>query len=81
MKKRNCRKTLEEREQHAEATRLRKMTDERLVEEFRNAGGSPRKECSAADFLKYLDSMSGTGNGIGPATVAKLEEVFKRSGL
>lgn len=79
MKKRNCRKTPEERDQHAEATSLRKMTDAQLVEAFRGVGG--KHECSASDFLEYLDSVSNTGNGIGKLTVMRLKKIYRGSNL
>ena len=45
-KKRNCRLTPEEADIHAQAVRLRKMTDAQLVEEVRNAT-APRSSLPA----------------------------------
>lgn len=98
MKKRNCRLTPEEREQHEQAVKLRRMTDEQIcisLGEIRSTGyqaGHQQGKCDQAilemenrnrgvkNFLFRLDCLSGTGNGIGPGTVAKLKEFAKKEG-
>lgn len=98
MKKRNCRLTPAERDQHEQAVRIRKMTDEQIcqrLKEARAAGyktGYQQGKCDQSiaemedrhrgvkDFLFRLSCLSGTGNGIGPGTVAKLKEFAKKEG-
>lgn len=44
MKKRNCRKSEEERRIHEQAVKLRKMTDEQLVATFELRAGKPQEQ-------------------------------------
>ena len=66
MKKRNCRKTPEEIQQHKAAVEIRKMTDAQICD-FLN-------EQSIESFLTGLKSE----RGIGQATIAKIEMFFCR---
>lgn len=92
MKKRNCRKTQDERKQHDVAIRIRKMTD---VQIFELVGQIKKAEASAGptqitpldsamtvgQFIDHLDALSGTGNGIGKSTIYKLRKVAEKEGL
>nr|WP_325297119.1 hypothetical protein [uncultured Dysosmobacter sp.] len=84
MKKKNCRRTDEERTTHDRATRLRKMTDAQLCDFIdstygrgmeegaklaeKQRAGTPGEE-GARRFLAYLESRTGSGNRIGKGTV------------
>ena len=92
MKKRNCRKTQDERKQHDVAIRIRKMTDAQIfelvgqVEDAKTASSPEQPQPSdpaetIADFINRLDALSGTGNGIGKSTVYKLRKVAEKEGL
>lgn len=93
MKKRNCRKTDLEREQHDRAIRIRKMTDSQLCEymdALQNAAAGtehPEEEHRKAeaeilaDCLQLLDDRCGSGNGIGRSTVIKLRRFFTQEGM
>lgn len=64
-------------DRHDMAVKIRKMTDEQLVKFIndtqRDAEYSGKMQ-GVEEFLSQLFCMSGTGNGIGAATVAKLRE-------
>jgi hypothetical protein len=77
MQKRNCRRLPAEKDQHVLATKIRKMTDSQLCDFIDEIQNSTR---SVDDFLSCLNNMSGTGNGIGRATVAKLKEFALKEG-
>ena len=70
MKKRNCRKTKDERRQHDVAIRIRKMTDAQIFElvgqvENANPGAGTAPLAPAVtvgQFIDHLDALSGTGN-------------------
>lgn len=79
--------TPEQRAKRKEANKIRKMSDNELLE-LRKAAADcnikserikfPAKEqLSAAEFLTYLENISGTGNGIGGKTVQKLKEIYQ----
>ena len=74
MKKQSCRRTELEREQHARAVRIRKMTDAQLCEYM---DGIKKRESSGEveRFLKGLNLP-----GIGKVTVKKLEMEARRLG-
>lgn len=96
MKKRNCRKNNEEKALHEKAVKLRKMTDDQLCqyidglkdeayEDGFNAGKNQEKPVveksnGIEEFLQRLDTMSGTGNGIGKSTVYKLRKFAEKEG-
>lgn len=113
MKKQSCRMTAQERENHKEAGRYRRMTDQQLVDTIRNLQRRAEKaeaernamvalaadaqheakmakeECKNSsatvkldekavveNFLLHLQSMAGTGNGIGNGTIFKLRRIL-----
>ena len=77
-KKRNCRRTPDELRQHEIAVKVRKMTDQQLCEFIDGLSAS----CpSVEDFLRRLDELSGTGNGIGRVTVNKLRRIAIKEGF
>ncbi len=91
MKKRNCRKTEAEKTMHEKAVKIRKMTDEQLCnfidnlfdaaeESKKKESKAPSKSNKVAEFIRHLDSMSGTGNGIGKSTVYKLQKFAEKEG-
>jgi hypothetical protein len=94
MKKRSCRMTQQEREQHNTAVSIRKMTDEQLcayiediMREGIKLGKSKAAEQSFArrsdiirEFIQRLSVKSSTGNGIGPATVQKIKAFAEKEG-
>ena len=77
-KKRACRRTPKEIQDHETAVKVRKMTDEQLCE-FIN--GLSVSLPSVEDFLRRLDELSGTGNGIGRVTVNKLRRIAAQEGF
>lgn len=83
MKKRNCRMTAAEREQHERATKIRKMTDQQLCEYIDGLTDNAEQIHPASirrqaveDFISSIHP----GNGIGQATIAKLREFAKANG-
>ncbi len=77
-KKRNCRRTPDELRQHEIAVKVRKMTDQQLCEFI---DGLSASRPSVEDFLRRLDELSGTGNGIGRVTVNKLRRIAIKEGF
>lgn len=68
-----------ERAQHDKAIRIRKMTDPQLCDYLDKL----RSEASGNDvrgFIERLDSLAGTGNGIGKSTVHKLRKFAEQEG-
>lgn len=91
-KKRNCRKSDLEKEQHDCAIRIRKMTDSQLCEYMDSLRASQvcPHDCTGAPgaaaqtisrFLDTLDEKCGSGNGIGKSTVYKLRKFAEKEGL
>lgn len=85
MKKRNCRKTYTEREQHERAIRLRKMTDAQLCEyldglEAGRRPTGPSKEEIIREFLAALAVRTDDGIRISDATIRKIREIARRRG-
>lgn len=87
-KKRKCRYTAEEAEIHAEAVRLRKMTDEQLVTAFR-AATKAAEASSSADPTNSTNGVktlieglaNGECKGIKGATAYKIAEYAAEKGL
>ena len=77
-KNRNCRRTPDELRQHEIAVKVRKMTDQQLCEFI---DGLSASRPSVEDFLRRLDELSGTGNGIGRVTVNKLRRIAIKEGF
>lgn len=79
--------TPEQRAIRKEANKIRKMSDNELLELRKAAADritksemtkSPTaKQLSAFEFLTYLENIRGTGNGIGDKTVQKLKEIYQ----
>ncbi len=94
MKKRNCRKSEEEKAMHERAVKIRKMTDYQLCiyidalkdnayeDGFRDGKNQVKPAFGNAieEFIQRLDVMSGTGNGIGKSTVYKLRKFAEKEG-
>ena len=87
MKKRNCRRTIDEAKIHEKAVKLRKMTDEQLVhyveDRVEKARSEGRNEAQKGNCLKeFLEkvSVSGTIPGIGGATAYKLKRYAEEGG-
>lgn len=80
MKKRNCRKTDIEREQHDRAIRVRKMTDAQLCTYLDELEGRNRPTVISQDELEkvingFIDSLatrSDTGLRVSDATIRKI---------
>lgn len=81
-KTRNCRYTEEERAVHAEAVRLRKMTDKQLVELLRGAK-RPAPPAGGKDKLDVLLTALANGEckGIKGATAYKIQMFAQEKGL
>lgn len=89
MKKRNCRKTDTEREQHDRAIRIRKMTDAQLCEYLDSlaqpapapqpAGPAPAEIIS--NFLDALSIRTEDGLRVSYATIRKLREIAQAKGF
>lgn len=90
-KKRRYRYTPEEKAIHAEAVRLRKMTDRQLVEEFHRAAESKISQKSVDEarptdntiaVQRLLNALSeGKCKGIKGATVYKISQFATEMGL
>lgn len=84
MKKRNCRRTAEEKTQHDIAIGVRKMTDAQICELVAKTQEPPPAAPSSVtvpEFIDRLDKATGTGNGIGKSTVYKLRKFAEAEGL
>lgn len=84
MKKRNCRMTPEEREQHERATKIRKMTDQQLCEYIgglKDTGEQIRPASIRRQAVEDFISRIRPGNGIGQATIAKLRKYAQEEGF
>lgn len=86
MKKRSCRKTDIEREQHDRATRLRKMTDAQLCEYLdgltaNQRPAAPSKEEIVNSLLDTLSIRTEDGLRISDATVRKIRKIAARRGF
>ncbi len=82
MKKRSCRRTADENRIHAEAVKLRKMSDEQLVqyiEDIRGGTSQPETGNTVTDFLNLISNTKVPGIGI--VTVNKLWKVAEEHGI
>ncbi len=75
MKKRNCRFTPEEKEIHAAAVRIRKKTDQELVE-YVDQGRKKAYSNGVEVFLRDVDGV----RGIGVVTRKKLHDLAEERG-
>ena len=71
-KKRNCRRTPKEIQDHETAVKVRKMTDEQLCEFIAGLSASLP---SVEDFFVRLDKQAGSGSGISTGTIYKLRRI------
>lgn len=77
-KKRACRRTPKEIQDHETAVKVRKMTDEQLCEFIDGLSASrPRVE----DFFRCLDEQAGSGSGISTGTIHKLRKIAVKEGF
>lgn len=87
MKKRSCRRTIDEVQIHEKAVKMRKMTDEQLVhyvedrvEKARSEGrNEAKRKKTLEDFLNKI-SEPGVVPGIGAVTIKKLMQFAKEGG-
>ncbi len=77
-KKRNCRRTPKEIQDHETAVKVRKMTDEQLCEFLREISGT---RPSVEDFFRSLDKQAGSGSGISTGTIHKLRKIAMKEGF
>ena len=77
-KKRACRRTPKEIQDHETAVKVRKMTDEQLCE-FIN--GLSVSLPSVEDFFRCLDEQAGSGSGISTGTIHKLRKIAVKEGF
>ena len=86
-KKRSCRRTADEDKVHEKAVKIRKMTDEQLmqyvndrVEKARSEGVNQGRKSAAGmtvnEFLKEISKIK----GVGDATICKIMEHFRKVG-
>jgi len=83
MGRRNCRKNDQEKTMHERAVRIRKMTDEQLCRYLDSLSAGHQTagiKNRVSEFIQHLDTMSGTGNGIGKSTVYKLQKFAEKEG-
>lgn len=87
-KKRSCRRTVNEDKVHEKAVKIRKMTDEQLVqyvndrvEKARSEGFNQGKKSvtgiTVNEFLKEISKIK----GVGYATICKIMEHFGEKGI
>ena len=87
-KKRSCRRTVHEDKVHEKAVKIRKMTDEQLVqyandrvEKARSEGFNQGKKSvtgiTVNEFLKEISKIK----GVGDATIRKIMEHFREKGI
>ena len=89
MKKHNCRLTPEERDQHEQAVRIRKMTDQQLCEYIDGLrektvipAGIPEMEKVRQQAVEdFLSDVGTCCKGIRQATIAKLRGFAKGDGF
>ena len=77
-KKRNCRRTPKEIQDHETAVKVRKMTDEQLCEFLREIS---RPKLTVEDFFARLDNQAGSGSGISTGTIYKLRRIAIKEGF
>ena len=91
MSKRSCDRTEEERKIHEKAVKIRKMTDEQIVEYVKNQMEKARKEGAECEKAKAIVNKNGAKEflallqmnkipGIGAVTINKLIKVAEEYG-
>lgn len=95
MKKRNCQRTQEEIQKHETAVKIRKMTDEQLVQYIANMKDEAYElglkthgeidetvdKCFKQQNVSDFISSLHPGNGIGPSTILKLRQHAEKNGF
>ena len=83
MKKKSCRMTELERQQHDRAVKVRKMTDEKLCEYLDKLAYREPEEAGpgVAEFIQLMEEKAGSGNGIGKVTVGKVKNFAVSEGF
>lgn len=86
MKKRSCRRTDVEQQQHDSAIRVRKMTDAQLCDYLDSLGAAqaepqPSKEEIITAFLEAITIRRDDGLRVSDATVRKLKDMARRDGF
>lgn len=86
MKKKSCRRTETEREQHERAIRVRKMTDAQLCEYLDTLAAGhhqkgPTREEVILDFLDALGIRETDGLRVSDATIRKIKEIARKRGF
>lgn len=86
MKKKSCRRTDIEREQHERAIRIRKMTDAQICEHLDSlaAGQHPAGPTREEIITEFLDALSVRGDDglrVSDATIRKLREIAQKRGF
>lgn len=77
-RKRNCRRTPKEIQDHDTAVKVRKMTDQQLCVYINRLSTShPNVE----DFFHCLDKQAGSGSGISTGTIYKLRRIAIKEGF
>lgn len=77
-KKRACRRTPKEIQDHDTAVKVRKMTDGQLCEFLREIS---RPKLTVEDFFVRLDEQAGSGSGISTGTIYKLRRIAIKEGF
>lgn len=77
-KKRACRRTPKEIQDHDTAVKVRKMTDEQLCEFLREIS---RPKLTVEDFFVRLDKQAGSGSGISTGIIHKLRKIAVKEGF
>ena len=77
-KKRACRRTPKEIQDHETAVKVRKMTDEQLCEFIVGLSASLP---SVEDFFRCLDKQAWSGSGISTGTIHKLRKIAVKEGF
>lgn len=77
-KKRACRRTPKEIQDHDTAVKVRKMTDEQLCEFLREIS---RPKLTVEDFFTRLDKQASSGSGISTGTIHKLRKIAVKEGF
>lgn len=75
----NTKGTPEERECHARAVALRKLTDKQLIERFNEQAKQASQTKTVAEFIKAIEGSN--IRGFGAVTIAKLKKFAEENGF
>lgn len=86
MKKKSCRRTDTEREQHERAIRIRRMTDAQFCDylDGLSAGQRPKGPSTEEIICNFLDALSireEDGLRVSDATIRKIKEMARKRGF